>query len=226
MSKCYAVYRLSSFECDADEFVDFGVAGVCLPGIAGMFSCDLCDLTDSQLEELKNRVGEKYPVRLSKDWKVDQYVCDTILLIKDSIFDANEIDPGFIQKYEQATGVVAKRLFPLKHCINIAEEINGKENPHGKKLPDKSVGAGPPPPKTSTLSGPANNHERDKLAYEYSFNMTWTWGDIAVEVNKKFPGEQLDADSAATAAKRYAQDHAMVPIPRRKTGRKPQNKSE
>ena len=87
----------------------------------------------------------------------------------------------------------------------LAASIRG-ERPDDKPLNHTTINKGksvPPPPQTTTHSGPATNYERDKLAYKLSFESTWTWGDIATEVNKAFPGEQLDADSAATAAKRY-----------------------
>jgi hypothetical protein len=75
-------------------------------------------------------------------------------------------------------------------------------------------------------SGPVTNSKRDKRLYKLSFDMSLTWGDIAAEGNKEFPGEQLDEKSAPVAAKRYARNLGLKPVPKRKAGRKPQNKSE
>ena len=190
------------------------------------YACDLGDLNDSQLKELEKRVGEKYTIRVCKDWNADCDVHYVILLITDT--DYENLDPaiqiglgGMKNQYEQAIKDADEIVAPLKHCINIAEKINGKENPHGKKLSDKSAGADPPSPKTSPPSGPATNFERDKRLYELSFEKTLTWGDIAAMVNDEFPNEPLNAKSAPVAAKRYAKNNkGLKPVPRRKAGRK------
>jgi len=97
---------------------------------------------------------------------------------------------------------------------------------HGEEQIDKSVGTDHLLPQQTTPSGPATNSERDKLVHELSFDMSLTWGDIAADVNKVFHGELLDAGSAATAAKRYAEKHGLPRAPKRKAGRKPQGKSK
>jgi len=83
MSKCYAVYQMQSFWYSD---VRFGVGHITFLGGVGEFACGLGDLTDSQLEELKeelqNRVGEELEIRISENWNNYRNEHDIIFLIK------------------------------------------------------------------------------------------------------------------------------------------------
>jgi hypothetical protein len=69
------------------------------------------------------------------------------------------------------------------------------------------------------------NHERDYRLYVLARDPNSTWGMVAEIVNQEFPGEQLDPDAAAAAAKRYQKKHKLANIPERKPGRKPKERT-
>lgn len=141
MQKCYAVYRIESFEYND---VRLGVGRISFPGGFGEFACDLGNLTDSQLAELKIRVGGEVEIPVSDNWNIDQYGRSIILLVKDSnLDDAIRIDLGRMKKhYEQAMedcGLVAKRLIPLKHCVSIAENIRESQLTVNCKMDQQTI---------------------------------------------------------------------------------------
>ena len=141
-TKYYAAYRVLELDKDRirlrsefyDEHPDFNTTGKHFMS----FAADLGDLTEAQLEELKNRVGEeRFEITVSDNWIADQKRLGTIFLISDSVYEgigkhkhvgaATKLDLKVMrQRYVDAK---THRQFdktiiaPLTHCIIHAEDI-------------------------------------------------------------------------------------------------------
>ena len=103
------------------------------------FAKSLGELTDTQLESLKERVGQKnYEICMSEDWNTDREKHGIIFLIKDAVYDhlGKTLDDAIkvqlkrmLERYNQALydGQFDPSISkPLTHCFNIADDLRNR----------------------------------------------------------------------------------------------------
>lgn len=151
MTKYYAAYRVLEPDNDRirlrsefyDENPDFNTTGKHFMS----FAAELDDLTDAQLEELKNRVGREIEIRMSEDWNADQKEHGIIFLIRASVYEylgtqhhadaATKLDLKTMR--QQYVDAKTHKQFdktiiaPLTHCVICANHVRKSQSAPRKR---------------------------------------------------------------------------------------------
>ena len=144
------------------------------------FAYELGDLDTDQLGELVNRVSEKYPIRVSEDWSVDQGKYGTIFLIEGSVYDHIGKELGAETKLDlkamRQRYVDAKKpqnrlrniIAPLADCISTARDIRNSR---------REAIAPPPRRIDSSASGSRKPGQPRNKLYDWLADKKQTYAD-------------------------------------------------